>query len=192
MEETRRIRHDIRHHNLLIAQYAEKGQVDELLQYLGEYEKASDIHLEQVYCENLAANNILCAYVRKAKKLGFEVRLNVALEQDIGIKDIDLVAILANLMENAIHGCIQSEKSKPFIELNIGRKASKLVIYARNTAGGDIQFENGIPKPKTGDGIGVSSILSSAKRYGSEYDFSLENGVFSCQLLLKSAKTVVK
>lgn len=192
VDATGRARHDMRHHNLLIAQYAEKGQVDELLQYLGEYENASDIHDESSYCENIAASNILCAYVRKAKKLGIEVRLAVALEQDIAIQDIDLVAILANLMENAINGCIHSKKSEPFIELHIGRKASKLAIYVKNTAGGDIQFEDGVPKSKNGDGIGITSILSSAKRYGGEYDFALENGVFSCQLLLKASKTLVK
>lgn len=192
VEETRRIHHDMRHHNLLIAQYAQKGQVYELLRYLGEYEKASDIQAEPAYCENLAANNILCAYIRKAKKLGIEVLSDVALEQDLAIQDIDLVAILANLMENAIHGCIHSEKPEPFIELNIRRKASKLVIYARNTASEDIQFENNIPKSKVRDGIGISSIISSAKRYGGEYDFSLENGIFSCQLLLKASKTGVK
>lgn len=192
VEATGRARHDMRHHNLLIAQYAENGQLNEILHYLGEYEKTSDNHAQPAYCENLAANNILSAYVRKAKKHGIEVRLNTALEQNTAIHDIDLVVMLANLMENAIHGCIHSGKSEQFIELYIGHKASKLVIYTRNTAGEDIVFENGIPLSVNGEGIGVSSILHSAAEYGGECDFRLEDGVFCCQLLLKVAKDVVK
>lgn len=189
-EATGRARHDMRHHNLLIAQYAKKGQSEELLHYLGEYEKAFDNQEEPNYCENLAANNILSTYVQKARKLGIEVRLGIILEQNIAITDIDLVAMLANLMENAINGCIHSGEPQPLIELQIRRKASKLVIYERNTAGEDTQFEDGIPVSVAGNGIGVSSILSSAKRYGGEYDFKLEQGVFSCQLLLKATLAV--
>lgn len=189
---TNRARHDMRHHNLLIAQYAEKGQNEELLQYLGEYEKAIDSHTEAVYCENLAANNILSAYVRQAKKHGIEVRLEIALEQDIAVHDIDLVVMLANIMENAIHGCIQSGKPDPFIELYIGRKAAKLIIYAKNTAGDGIVFENGVPIASRGESIGVSSILHSAALYGGEYDFQMKDGLFSCQLLLKAPRAAVK
>lgn len=192
VEATGRARHDMRHHNLLIAQYAENGQLDEILHYLGEYEKTNDSYAQPTYCENLTANNILSAYVRKAKKHGIEVRLNTTLEQNITIHDIDLVIMLANLMENAIHGCIHSGKPEQVIELFIGRKASKIVIYTRNTAAEDIVFENGIPLSPSGEGIGITSILHSAAAYGGEYDFRMEDGVFSCQLLLKASKAVVK
>lgn len=192
VEEARRIRHDMRHYNLLVAQYAEKGQIKELLQYVSDYVILNDTDDEPTYCDNVAANNILSAYVHKAKRQGIKVKLDVALEQEIAIHDLDLVAMLANLMENAIHGCINAKKPEPFIELYVGRKASKLVIYERNTAREDIQFENNMPKSEYGNGIGVSSIIRSAKRYGGEYDFSVDNGVFSCQLLLKVPKAIVK
>lgn len=186
VEEARRIRHDMRHHNMQIAEYVQKGCTDELLRYLGEYEKEAESKAAVVICENLAADNILNAYLKKAKQHGITVRLDVTLEKNTAIRDVDLVAMLANLMENAIHGCMQSGKPEPFIELYIGRKASKLVIYAKNSAGKDIEFENGIPKSKDGNGIGVSSILHSTERYGGEYDFRMTDGIFSCQLLLKA------
>ena len=39
VESGRRIRHDARHHNAVIAEYASRGQNEELLQYLRQYEK---------------------------------------------------------------------------------------------------------------------------------------------------------
>lgn len=193
VEEARRIRHDMRHHNMQIVQYVQKGCTEELLHYLGEYEKEAESHASITICENTAADNILNAYLKKATQHEITVRLDVTLEKDIGISDIDLVAMLANLIENAIHGCIHSGKPKPFIEIYIGRKASKLVIYTKNTVGGDIVFENDIPISSVGKGIGISSILHSAAKYGGEYDFRVEeDGVFSCQLLLKASKALVK
>lgn len=192
VEEARRIRHDMRHHNMQIAEYVQKGHKEELLHYLGEYEREAERNAVMNICENIAADNILNACLKRAKQHGISVSYDVTLEKNIAVSDIDLVAMLANLMENAIHGCIHSGRPDPFIELYIGRKASKLVIYAKNTAGDDIQFDNGIPSSKTGVGIGVSSILYSAGRYGGEYDFQAADGIFSCQLLLKVPKASVK
>ncbi len=41
VESGRRIRHDVRHHNAVIGEYARRGQTEELLQYLKEYQKKS-------------------------------------------------------------------------------------------------------------------------------------------------------
>lgn len=185
VQDAKRIRHDARHHNMQIAEYAKRGELDELLQYLGRCEKDAQNHAVVTICENPAANNILGAYTRKARQHGIEVRLSVELERDIIISDIDMVAMLANLMENAIHGCIHSGAPNPFIELHVGRKGAKLVICIRNTSGNDVVLENGLPKSKDGGGIGISSVLYSAARYGAQHDFKAADGVFSCQLLLK-------
>ena len=184
IETARRIRHDARHHNLQIIEYAKLGEQEALLSYLGQCEREAESNAAVTLCENHAANSILNAYMRKAKQQGVEVRLDVSLEQNIMISDTDLVAMLANLMENAIHGCMQSKATHPFIDLYIGRKVSKLVVHIRNSAGDDVRLENGLPRTK--NGVGVSSILHSAARYGGEYDFQVKDGIFSCQLLLKA------
>lgn len=185
VEDAQRIRHDARHHNMQIQEYLQKKEYDALLSYLGAYEQgAVDEQIVQI-CDNLAANSILSAYVRKARQNGISVHLDVTMDRDIGISDMDIVAILANLMENAIYGCLKSARAKQAIDVYIGRKVKKLVIYVRNTAGKDVVFENGLPKSQSGGGIGVTSILHSAARYGGEYDFRNEGGQFACQILLK-------
>lgn len=183
LEETRRLRHDARHHNLQILEYVKVGEIDALLHYLGEYEKETERHLTVKLCDNLAANSILSAYARKAEESGVTVHFDVSMKQDVGISDIDIVAILANLMENAIHGCLNSQKPEPLIDVYIGRRAGKLVIYISNTVGQDVILDHGLPRSK--DSVGISSILHSAAHYGGEYDFQSGDGVFSCQLLLK-------
>ena len=65
---SRRICHDIRHHNTVIAEFAQRGQYTELLQYLKEYEKITNIGVNKFICANTAVNNILSAYTRKAEK----------------------------------------------------------------------------------------------------------------------------
>lgn len=187
-ESGRRIRHDARHHNALIAEYARRGQNEELLQYLAEYKRETDEDAVQVICENTAVNNLLLAYTRKARREQIRVTLEVELDKNLTIPNIDLVTILANAYENAIYACIevkkQSKQRECSIYLMLKRKKNKLVIYCSNTCRIETELKNGQPKPEFTGGIGVLSIIRTAEKYGGEYDFKNDNGVFVFRLIM--------
>lgn len=52
----------------------------------------------------------------------------------------------------------------------------------------DILFENGLPKNKEREGIGVESILNTAAKYSGVVDFSASEGVFVCQIILSNRR----
>ena len=52
----------------VIAEYLRRGQKDELLAYLKEYERELDIRTPENICSNTAVNNILSAYTRRARR----------------------------------------------------------------------------------------------------------------------------
>lgn len=189
VEAGRRIRHDARHHNAVIAEYARRDQKAELLQYLKEYEKEMDAGIPEAICANMAVNNLLSVYTEKAGKEEIKVTLDVELERDLAIPSIDLVAILANAYENAIYGCMevkkQSDRRECFIYLMIKKKNNKLVVCCKNTCRMETSLKNGQPKLETTGGIGVLSIIKTAEKYGGEYDFRNDNGVFVFRLILK-------
>lgn len=188
VESSRRIRHDVRHHNAVIIEYARLGQNKELLQYLQEYNKGTDEKMPEAVCANTAVNNVLQAYTKKAEKEQIQVTLDVELSRNLAIPNIDLVTILANAYENAIYGCIevkkQSKERECFIYLMIKRKKNKLVIYCKNTCTMETELKNGQPKPEFTGGIGVSSIIKTADHFGGEYDFKNDNGVFIFRLIM--------
>lgn len=185
---SRRIRHDARHHNAVIAEYARRGQNDEILKYLKEYDKETEENIAQQICSNTAVNNILTAYTRWAQREQIQVTLDVEIGSDLGIPNIDLVTILANAYENAIYGCIEVKKQLPqqdcFINLMLKRKRNKLVICCSNTCRRETEMKNGQPKPEFTGGIGVLSIINTAKNFGGEYDFKNNEGVFVFRLIM--------
>lgn len=183
----RRICHDIRHHNTVIAEYAQRKQYTELLQYLKEYEKITDIGVNKYICANTAVNNILSAYTRKAEKENINVSMDVELERKFPVPNIDLVTILSNAYENAIYGCMEvlkHEKKECFINILIKRKKNKLVVCCSNTCRMETEIMHGQPKPEFTGGIGVSSIVKTAEKYGGEYDFKNDNGIFVFRLIM--------
>lgn len=188
VEWGRRIRHDTRHHNAVIAEYARRGQKEELLAYLEEYDKEISTGIAETICANTAVNNILSAYTRRAREEQIKVTLDVELGENLSIPGIDLVAILANAYENAIYGCMEVKKEgddrECFIHLMLKRKKNKLVIYCSNTCRKETAFKNGQPKPEFTGGVGVLSIIKTAENYDGEYDFKNDDGVFVFRLIM--------
>ena len=181
VESGRRIRHDARHHNAVIAEYARRGQNEELLQYLKEYEEEITQGIPEMICGNIAINNILAAYTRKARNEGIQVTLDVEIGKNLTFPSLDLVAILANAYENAIYACMEVKKHlderECFIQLMIKKRKNKLIVSCRNTCRMEIEFTGG---------VGVSSIIRTAEKYDGEYDFKNENGVFVFRLIMNT------
>ncbi len=188
VEAGRRIRHDARHHNTVIREYASRGQISELLDYLQAYEREMDGSIAPVICADTAVNNLLSAYTRMARKEKIRVTLDVDPDMDPGIPGIDLVTVLANAYENAIFGCKevkkQSGEQECFIYLKLRRKKNKLIISCSNTCSREAGIRNGRPEPESTGGIGVLSIIRTAEKFDGEYHFKNENGVFVFQLMM--------
>ena len=173
-KEAARIRHDVRHHTFLIKEYVQKGEFDGLMEYLDQYN--SDVENQKVkyICQNRAVNSILSVYARKAESQGIATEIDVRVPEELVIRDIDWVAILANIFENAIHGCLCSGISENKIKIYINQKGNKVVIQCRNTSNSKVKFHNGLPVSDKGGGIGVSSIIKAASRYDGETDLLLK------------------
>ena len=94
----------------------------------------------------------------------------------------DLVAIVANLFENAIHGAMASGEAKPCNKLRIYPKSFKLVIRIENTCKRRLNYPAGFPVEKYG--VGISSVQQAVRAYDGELSLVAENGVFTSLVLL--------
>jgi len=188
VESGRRIRHDVRHHNVVIAEYIRRGQKEELLQYLKEYDKETDQGRLENICANVAINNILSAYTRKARNEQIKVTLDIEVGRKVTIPDMDLVAIIANAYENAIYACMEvkkhSEKRECSIHFMIKKRENKLILFCSNTCRMETALKNGQPKSEFTGGVGVSSIIRTAEKYNGQYDFKNDSGVFIFRLIM--------
>ncbi|MDE6663738.1 MAG: GHKL domain-containing protein [Lachnospiraceae bacterium] len=175
-EANRRLRHDMRHHIETIAEYAKKGDTSAILAYIGEYSTEISEAAVKSYSENRTINNILSAYAGKAGESGtsFSVRCNVP--KELKIREIDLIALLGNLLENALHGCQESGKEKPYIEIHIRMQSDRLTIVCNNTCSDKLKLSGSLPAGKS---IGISSILSVCQKYDGNLDYKIENNVCS-------------
>lgn len=186
-ENARQTRHDFRHHTMVVAEYARNKDYQAILSYLSEYNDKEREKYQETFCMNQAADTVLSAYASRCEQGGIEFNADIRLDNTEEVSDYDLVTILANVLENAVNGCMKTEKESR-VEISVGLKGSKIVIVCKNTCMQDILFENDRPVNKMHDGIGVESIVNTAAKYNGAVDFSVSDKVFICRIILNNRK----
>lgn len=177
-QENRRIRHDMRHHDERIAAMAQVGNTEGILAYLGQNKEASESF--PAWCPNVTVNGILSSYAGKAKEVGVEYIAQADTPAQSGVADVDFVAILANLLENALNACVAHKSFGP-IKVHIRNVGNKTVIAVSNPCSTDLKLENGLP---TARGIGIDSIISSSNRYQGEINYKIQEGICTACVIL--------
>lgn len=181
-EETyRRLRHDMRHHLEMIAEYAKEGDTKAVLAYVREYSIEVSETAAKQYALNRTINNILSVYKAKAEEKGIDFSIKCNVPAELSIREIDLIALSGNLLENALHGCQKSGKENPCIEIRIRVKNSKLIIVCDNTCPDDLKLSGNLPAGKS---VGISSILAVCRKYEGDLDYKVENGICSACVIM--------
>jgi hypothetical protein len=169
--------HDIRHHNDAILALAKTGDLDSIIRYLEKQNVEMDGQHNERFCENETINNVLRVYRAKAKASNIRFSADAAAKKETPVSSHDLVAILANVVENALHGAIESNAEDPMISVNIYYKAKKMVIVCENSCNPHLVFAPDMPSEMWG--VGIHSIVSTAEKYGGTCRFTAQNGVFT-------------
>ena len=181
VETVRRMRHDLRHHYGMLMSYAQNGENEKLLQYLEEQTDRIDKMRMISYCENNEINNILSVYANKAATAGISIEVRANTKKELKASTFDLVTIMGNVLENAIHGAQNSKKQSPIIRLDVYHKDGKFVISCKNSCIESFEFDE---IPKSIEGIGVKSINTTADKYNGICRFSAHNGFFNVLIVM--------
>ena len=180
-ELVRQNHHDMRHHNQMLLAYAESGNLEHITDYL----KRHTEHIETIttgrFCENETVNNILKVFHQKAMEQNISMEIRAAAKPNLSADAPDLVAIVANVLENALHGAAESGSEEPFIHVNIKHQAGRFVVICDNACKPSLDFEE---MPEYLRGIGIQSITATADKYSGSCLFSAKGGVFHCMVVM--------
>lgn len=174
------VRHDFRHHNQNIASMLKNGEIQEALSYLEQYNDSLDKSKLSEFCPNITVNAILDGFSANARKNGISVSVKSDVGEDTAISDMDWVAVLSNLLENAVNGCVEC-KSGGEIKVDIRTVADKTVIVCSNPCRGDISIENNMIKNR---GIGIASMLAAVRKYDGDIKYSFDGGILTVCIIL--------
>jgi len=182
IEAARRVRHDQRHHQLTLVELLRQGKTLEALDYLEGAVAQSDAQslAKFVWCENETVNAILSGYVRKAAESHVTLEASAAVPRQLRIPDVELVAVLANLIENAVRAAVPETK----VIVQIACPNGVLRFRISNVVPDGFRLKNGLPCARPG--VGIRGVKSVVERYGGGFEYVLDGkwlmarGFMSC------------
>lgn len=192
-EEMKRIRHDRRQHVRVLRGLLEKGEVQDALAYLADYEGSMAEAIQPPLCENFVADTLCRRYKALATQAGIEITISASLPREPGVAGSDLAVILGNLWENAVAAALDAGEGKRFIRLRVQAQEEQVLIRMENGYGGVVyqegeRFLSSKPGRDKAEGVGIASIRAMAERYGGMADFTYTPDTFTVLVLLYTGK----
>lgn len=109
--ETRRARHDMRHHFSVLQGLARRGEWETLINYLREAQEAvPDVELS--LCENPAADGVISHYAILCKDNQIPFSAKCDLPSSLPVSEMDLCLALSNLLENVLEASLKTAPSR--------------------------------------------------------------------------------
>ena len=172
-------RHDRRHHNLVMLEFANNNDIESVREYLRKLvDNESQVWGEKRYCDHMTVNTVLAVYCRRAEESGINVSISASVSRELDILPQDLVIVIANLFENAINAVGKLTIDRKYIEISIKERAQRLFIKVENPCREKMVFD------EFSYGIGIRSVIATTEKYDGMFDFDAENGVFSAKISL--------
>lgn len=191
VEEVRRIyttmrgwRHDYKNHiQTLLALVGDDEKTREYLWSLNKDLTEVDAVLKT---GNIALDAILNSKLTLIKSKDIPIEAKASVSDDLKISDVDLCAIIGNLLDNAIEAVQTLPKEEQFIRIYIGMLKSQLYISVINSSLGSPKRrgEKYISTKGEGRGLGLIRIDGIVKNAGGIVNRKTEQGVFATEILV--------
>lgn len=184
-EELEKLRHDIKNQFSYLDVMLQQGKNDDAKQYVEDYLNTSNPVLHSFSCSNNVINSIINLELTKAKIKKIKIDAKVVVPPMLPYRDIDLVSLLTNMIDNAI------ENYDPKADKPIAVRIMKQNDFIRFIVSNPVDMESinlrsltTTRKTGRGHGYGTKIIRNIASAYNGYVDFNVEDNCFICDAVL--------
>lgn len=181
--------HDMRHHLRTIGGMAAENKTVEILEVVSQLQVTISEAASERICPDVLLNTIISEKKCEAQQNGLDFKLTM--EPDFKMDEIektDVIVILNNLFENAIEAaqkCKGGYVKSFFYCQNDGHFS---VIKIINNYCGEIIVQDELPLSSKSDkklhGYGVANVMETVKKYGGNFQYYHEDGIFTSVVVL--------
>ena len=212
LRDTAKARHDFRHQLLVIRSFADEDDVQGLRAYLDEQGAGQAQREPGAYALNFALDAVAAHFAERARACGADVSLAFALPERLPLPEADFCMAMANLLENAVEACERAVREEAgadgrgstaqdgarplFVDAEARIEGNAVLVSVRNSctpsdaralaaAAPDGVLSSDVRSAKReGDGIGLASVATLAKRYRGEVQVEIDEYATTIHVLL--------
>lgn len=183
----RTLRHDLRHHEMLINQYLCSGDREGLAAYAQEFRRQQErLRLEPSVCNHPVVDALARHYLGQMEKVGTSLDVLLQIDEQCPIPGADLCVVVGNCLENALEAVQQADPSRRYFRMRALQDGPMLTIVAENGYSGDRRREGTgfLSTKRPGRGVGLASMASMAEKYHGDFRAQAEDGAFRVSVAL--------
>lgn len=188
LEQNRIQIHDMRHHLIILKEYAVRKEYSEIDNYLNQLLERSTEVQEKKWTQIHNLDIILCEKVKEAEKENIQFDVKADILTRLPFQEIETSALIGNLLDNAIEACRNKEKGEKKITIEIRQKKEFLFITVTNSIGCRPKEKYGklvsSKKDKSIHGYGLKSVDRIVKKYNGFFEYEIKDEKFIARLLV--------
>lgn len=188
LSQARIMKHDFREHLNVLGKYIQTDKLSAM-----DYLKSIEIKNEEIGIVNYTKNKVLNILLSEKQKSCVEKGITLKIHTtDIDfdfMKDIDIVSVFSNLLNNAIESSENSENKAIYVNL-YKMNNNFVIIKIENSCDEPPVKENGFYKTskisKGEHGIGLKSVVKALKKYAGDLrvEYNDEEKVFTAMIMM--------
>lgn len=185
-ERRRRLKHDLRAHMLALNTYAQKGELENVQEYLQKMEESFCVEQAKRYTGILGVDAIINDMHKKAIEESVSWSFEGTLKNTTEIVVFDWCVLFSNLLTNALEATRECNVEKR-IEVKISNIQEKVVLIVRNTCNENVlgtERPQTIKQDKINHGLGLKNVEEIIKKRDGTINYNAVNGWFEITVIL--------
>lgn len=186
-QEIKQLRHDMKNYTIALSELIKNNENEKALKYISSV--SGILEPAKIYCNTgiLSIDSIVNYKFTRAEEIGISVDSKITIPNNLNLNSNDLVAILGNLLDNAIEASSKAENK--YIKFRTSYDRGTVLIVLTNSYNGELNFEGKSYKTTKEDnkaihGIGLKSIKSAVEKYNGAMKVTHTDTEFSVRILL--------
>lgn len=185
-EACRTLRHDMKHHIVMLTDYIGRGESRKALEYLQKIDRHVKKSGDYIETGNAGIDSALNYMIGRLKEMGGRVSTDIRIEPGLSVDDFDISVILGNLLLNAGEAMEKCPIKELGISINYGRGLLRICI--KNTYDGILMQEKGKivtrKKDAANHGRGLASVRRTIKKYDGDMKIRFDEKEFQVDAVL--------
>ena len=174
--------HDYKKQLSTLQELMKSGDIDTAIEMTEQLTKSIAVEASEINVGHPVINAVLNQQYRVAKGKNIGMTFSVSELKDVRLADDDIVVLLGNLLENAIHECekIIAEGKVASISVKFVEASGKIILNVRNPVREKVEIvDNKVIAPShEGHGIGLSNVEAVAEKNGGTFAISCDDNEF--------------
>lgn len=189
-QETRKFRHDMTNHMMILRNLYDTGTEAEFEEYFDTICKRITAFGNQISVGNNTADAIINQYAQEAENAGIKLKVDGHFSSDCHISAVDICTIFSNLLSNAIRA--EKEANGDEVELFIRNLDHDLFIEVRNDYVTQVKRSGerfiSTKEDRANHGLGLQNVYDCVERNHGVIHITTDHQIFDVKLNLKNTE----